>query len=89
MPKEERFKANQSLTKDTLPGPGQYMQNRYTMIKEDDIVLKNKNSFIRKAEKMHDFGTVGRTTLRNPNASPFGEYNVQLFDMNYKLLKQK
>lgn len=49
MAKEERFKAHQSQNKDTLPGPGQYMQNRYTMIKEDEIVLKNKNSFIRKA----------------------------------------
>lgn len=49
MSKEERFKANQSQNKDTLPGPGQYMQNRYTMIKEDDIVLRKKNSFVRKA----------------------------------------
>ena len=67
-----------------MPGPGQYMQNRYTMINEDEI-LRNK----KKAEKLHDFGTAARTTLRNKNEAPFGEYNIHLFDMNYKLLKQK
>lgn len=65
------------------------MQKRYTMIKEDEFTSKNKIAYSRKAEKSHDFGKVGRATLRNKNNVPFGEYNVQLFDMNYKLKKQQ
>lgn len=73
-----------------MPGPGEYMQKRYTMINEEEFILNNKNAFARnKPDKAHDFGTVARATLRNHNNVPFGEYNVQIFDMNYKIKKQK
>jgi hypothetical protein len=65
------------------------MQKRYTMIDEEEFNSKNKNAFSRKAEKSHDFGKVARATLRNHNDVPFGEYNLQMFDMNYKVKKQQ
>lgn len=30
------------------PGPGQYMQNRFSLVKEEDLRFKAKGSFTRK-----------------------------------------
>lgn len=43
------------------------MRNRFTIINEEDIRVKNKGSFIRKSQKKHDFGTAARSSLRNHN----------------------
>ena len=65
------------------------MQQRFTMIKEDDLHFKNKGSFDRKPEKGHNFGSSPRSTLRNGNKVPFGEYNLKQFDIERKMEKQK
>jgi hypothetical protein len=31
-----------------MPGPGEYMQQRYTLINEEEFHLKNKNGIMRK-----------------------------------------
>jgi len=32
-----------------MPGPGNYMVNRYTMVNEEDVRLNDKGSFLRKS----------------------------------------
>jgi hypothetical protein len=77
------------LTQKSGPGPGEYMQKRFTIIKEDDPRFKSKGSFVRRPEKGHTFGVSPRATIRNRNDNPFGEYDLRHYNIEHRLERQQ
>lgn len=55
------------------------------MLKEEDILLKNKGTFAKKPELTHNFGKAARTTLRKKVDVPFGQYNIKNYDIEYRI----
>lgn len=92
--KETRFK--ESKRTDNQVGPGHYMQKKFTFVDEEAFRMKDRAAFWRrpgagdKEPASSSFlGKGERNGWEMNRSGPFGSYNLNHFDMQHKIDKQR